>query len=119
METYWALNATVFLALSLCFLQCTFGAEHCQSSCEQDKECVKQESDCYQDVWEPEHQERTTLWDKYAEMYTLTLKFFLTIALATVIFIVGVILYVRLKERELETAHAFQAIDVTWNYLEN
>lgn len=88
----------------------------------QDEECAKQESDCYQDAWEPEHRERTTLWDKYAEMYTLTLnyqKFFLTIALATVIFIVGVIMYVRLKERELETAHAFQTIDVAGNYLEN
>ena len=88
----------------------------------QDEECAKQESDCYQDAWEPEHRERTTLWDKYAKMYTLTLnyqKFFLTIALATVIFIVGVIMYVRLKERELETAHAFQTIDVAQNYLEN
>ena len=85
----------------------------------QDEECTRQESNCYQDAWEPEHRKRTTL---YAEMYTLILnyqKFFLTIALATVIFIVGVIMYVRLKERELETAHAFQTIDVARNYLEN
>ena len=106
MEQRASVSVALVLALTLCFLQCGFSNEHC-TTCEQNRECAKQDSsECdYADSWEPEARESSTLWDAYKGIYQDTLsyhKFMMTIALLTVIAIITIILFFRMKEKEIE-----------------
>lgn len=112
------MSVALALALTLCFLPSAFSDKQC-STCEQNT-CAKQgSSDCDEaDFWEPEARESTTLWEAYKSIYQDTLsyhKFMMSIALLTVIAIITIILFFRMKEKEI---HARQMETMSRNHKE-